>query len=315
MELERDATGTLTRSMPERPAPAEGAGLPLAELLRSVVERQAAALRKHEPAARDGSEDEAVHDMRVASRRLRTALRVFRDALPARRWAKVRRGLRRLGRSLGPVRDLEVQRASLAALLAEADESQDRAALEAVTAAFNADLARLRRRLRRRLNRVDVDRLARAASALARRVRGTVVAKITPFEMLKPLAARAFAGLDELRVQEQPNALHGMRVRVKRLRYAIELFQSVLGRRAADVLRQLRALQEALGRHHDMLVLEERLLAALRGLTRSGQTTLADGLLNPIEILRSERYRAYEAFVQQTAGVSGESILRSLLAG
>lgn len=313
---ERDSTpgsGRGSGDAPSPPAPVErGAASGAAELLLAVVERQSAALRRHEAAARDGSDEEAVHDMRVACRRLRAALRVFRSALPARRTARVRRGLRRLGRSLGRVRDLEVQRSALAALAEEADERQDRAALEHVALALDADLERARRRLRRRLDKLDVERQVRLTRELARGVPLDAGVPSAPQAAVAPLIRRAFGGLEDLRDHEQPDALHRMRVRVKRLRYAIELLQPALTPAVSEVLHRLRGLQDALGRHHDMLVLEERLLGALRALTRGGRSTLADGLLNPIEILRSERYRAYEAFLKLTEGLSVESVSRLL---
>lgn len=59
-------------------------------------------------AALAGQDIEAVHDMRVASRRLRAALELFRDVFPARRYRELRDRVKILARALGTVRDLDV---------------------------------------------------------------------------------------------------------------------------------------------------------------------------------------------------------------
>lgn len=66
-------------------------------------------------AALEGKDPEGVHDMRVASRRLRAALELFRDAFPQRELRPMLREVKRLADALGGVRDLDVLLERLAA--------------------------------------------------------------------------------------------------------------------------------------------------------------------------------------------------------
>ena len=85
----------------------------MGELAYAVLRRQLAVLREKEPGTRLGEDPEELHDMRVATRRLRAALSLFADVLPVR--AQVfREELGWLGRLLGAVRDLDVQLEGLA---------------------------------------------------------------------------------------------------------------------------------------------------------------------------------------------------------
>ena len=85
----------------------------MGELAFAVLRRQLAVLRDKEPGTRLGEDPEELHDMRVATRRLRAALDLFADVLPVR--AQVfREELGWLGRLLGVVRDLDVQLEGLA---------------------------------------------------------------------------------------------------------------------------------------------------------------------------------------------------------
>ena len=89
----------------------------MGELAFAVLRRQLAVLRDKEPGTRLGEDPEELHDMRVATRRLRAALSLFADVLPVR--AQVfREELGWLGRLLGAVRDLDVQLEGLADMAA-----------------------------------------------------------------------------------------------------------------------------------------------------------------------------------------------------
>ena len=85
----------------------------MGELAFAVVRRQLAVLRDKEPGTRLGEDPEELHDMRVATRRLRAALALFAGVLPVRAQT-YREELGWLGRLLGEVRDLDVQQEGLA---------------------------------------------------------------------------------------------------------------------------------------------------------------------------------------------------------
>ena len=83
------------------------------EGLRHIVGHHMLRQRLHDPGTRTGENPEALHDMRVATRRLRAAVRVFGEGIPVRSRNGLNRELRWLGQLLGPVRDLDVQLAKL----------------------------------------------------------------------------------------------------------------------------------------------------------------------------------------------------------
>ena len=78
-----------------------------------MLRRQLGVLREKEPGTRLGEDIEELHDMRVATRRLRAALALFSTVLPVRAQT-FREELGWLGRVLGAVRDLDVQLDGLA---------------------------------------------------------------------------------------------------------------------------------------------------------------------------------------------------------
>src|SRR5262245_12119869 len=89
----------------------------------AVLRRHFAMMLAREPGTRLGDDPEELHDMRVASRRLRAAVSLFRDVLPVT-VMQPRGDFVWLGRSLGTVRDLDVQLEQLDGLLTEVAESE-----------------------------------------------------------------------------------------------------------------------------------------------------------------------------------------------
>ena len=90
----------------------------MGELAFAVLRRQLAVVRDKEPGTRLGEDVEELHDMRVATRRLRAALSLFESVLPVRAQL-FREELGWMGRLLGAVRDLDVQRQGLAEMAAQ----------------------------------------------------------------------------------------------------------------------------------------------------------------------------------------------------
>ena len=97
----------------------------LGEVAFAVLRRQFAEMRDHEPGTRLGEDPEELHDMRVPTRRMRAAMKVFQGALPERAgW--LREELRWVAHALGDVRDLDVQIERLQAWKEEAGEETSR---------------------------------------------------------------------------------------------------------------------------------------------------------------------------------------------
>lgn len=216
------------------------------DLARQFLARGVGALLRLDRDVRRGRDVEAVHQMRVTVRHLRSELRVVAGALRARPVERLDRDLRWLGRSLGALRDTDV----LAALLADPALPRSRAVDERLA----HERAREARDVARAL---ASDRYRRLVGALAAVALRPPLLRGGPRDALAVLApglsreiARLEAAARALGEPPAPEELHALRILGKRCRYTCELAVSVVPgakRAAADLER----LQGALGDLHD----------------------------------------------------------------
>jgi CHAD domain-containing protein len=133
---------------------------------RHALAEQAEVLFANLDGTRKGDDPEALHDMRVASRRLRAAISVFAPAFPAQKIGPIEREVCKVTDALGAVRDADVQIGFMEDLLENAAESEQ-PGLES----FIADLHKRRKRDRKALvaemNRLERGGLKKAIAKLA----------------------------------------------------------------------------------------------------------------------------------------------------
>ena len=189
--------------------------------MAAALREQYAAIVRHDPGTRLGRDPEELHQMRVATRRMRAILRAARPLLDPEWVRSLRAEVGWLGGALGPVRDLDVLVGHLRAdahLLGDADERAFLVLLRSLESEREADRAAMLQALREpRFVRL-VDRL----EPRRRRRRFTPAGR-----SLRALAAREFRRLRK-RVRalgdDPPDEdLHAARIAVKRARYAAEL--------------------------------------------------------------------------------------------
>jgi CHAD domain-containing protein len=135
---------------------------PFARAAARVIEVRAGEVFEHSAGVLDIDDIERVHDMRVATRRLRAAMEVFEPSFPPKRWTKTLKRVKALADALGERRDRDVaieflegfarevpeaDRESLAALIAELRAEQRRANDELAPLVAGKGLKKLRRRL------------------------------------------------------------------------------------------------------------------------------------------------------------------------
>jgi triphosphatase len=211
-----------------------------------------------EEAVRDPAQTDALKRYRVATRRLRAALRVFRDAYPKRETKPIRNALSDLADALGAVRDLDV-RLEEVRRWAEAQDEETRAAVEPLCAALAAQrksaAAALARKLDARSHRRLMLALVAFVTALEsdagphggppdRSIRDRAASSVwTAYEQV-----RAYASV--VRWADLPT-LHSLRIEAKRLRYTIEFLGDVLGPERESAVERLVALQDHLGALND----------------------------------------------------------------
>ena len=250
-------------------------------------------LLRHDPGVRLGDDAEEVHQARVATRRLRSDLRTFRDALDPEWTARVRAGLKWIADALGAVRDADVLAARLVRQIERLDEAD-----QGPGAALLGQLARERDEARQALVEIMgepryltlVEDLVRAAGApplASGKLPGEWAAAVLPGLVAARWRqlAKAVRGLGPA---PDDAALHQVRIRAKRARYAAEAVAPVAGARARKLAARLADLQTMLGELNDAAV-AQRWLRAHTG--RAAQALVAGQL---IQVQRDEaaRWRA-----------------------
>lgn len=288
-----------------------------ADFVRRALLKRFKAVAAEEEQIHDEESPESLHDMRVASRRLRAALRVFQPYLPEKSAKRCAKRVRKLTRGLGASREWDVHAETLAALHAATTRPTELAAIEHVMELVDARRTQERLSLSNVLHGCDMQRLAKDIRNVAERAKSgppESTPQATAWETLEPMIGAAFDPTPRLRERESAEELHTQRIDVKRLRYAIELLQPLFAHGAERLLARLKHLQEMLGRHHDHVLLEELLARVLSRLTEHGRRTLAEGLVGPIDRLRVERREKYDDYLRATGELTTDTIAREVRA-
>ncbi len=243
--------------------------------------------------------DEALHQARVASRRIREVLPLFAGGRPGR-LQKLRKRVRRITRALGPVRELDVELKALAELV-ECYPSA-RIGIEFVREQILSDRQAARDAMVKRVDAIDIDKLDRRISTWLTETRPDPPTT-DPAAWRAILAARVSRRTEALRTAVGragglylPDRLHAVRVAVKKLRYVLELVQESRIARSTRPIKRLKAVQDNLGRLHDLEVLTER--------ARNAQTSVESRSRRPIveidrviRLLEDECRRLHAAYV------------------
>ena len=228
------------------------------DVVRRALASSAVRLLTHDPGVRLGDDPEDVHQARVATRRLRSDLRSFRDVIDLAWATPLRDELRWLGSALGAVRDAEVLRERLRSWssgLPHAEELEADALIAGLDArrdeARDALLASMREPRYVELLDGLVDAahdprvLDEIASSPAREALAPVL--VAPWKHLE-------SAIDRIASDPSNEALHAARIRAKRVRYAAEAVAPVFGKIARKFAGAAEELQDILGEHQDAVV-------------------------------------------------------------
>jgi CHAD domain-containing protein len=257
----------------------------------------------HEPAVREGLDPEAIHDMRVALRRLQAALRMFEACYPPKRLKRHRLRLRKLLRTLGAERDQDVMIATLSNH-AEAAPTPVKQALARLVAQRRTTKQRLRVESLRLLDKLERAGFSRNLSSFIGGARGfgRANARGQFGPELASIRERAISVWNEHRRQalghDDPESLHRMRIAVKRLRYTLELCRLRNGYDYHGCLDRLVEMQRVLGDLHDADVLMEVLAASLLQAPAEAIAGLAD-ILRKTKQERQDLARRFSSMIHE----------------
>lgn len=264
----------------------------------AVMRKQCASFLWNEPGTRLGEDPEHLHDMRVASRRMRAALRLFRSALAPGEADSLRLQLREVARTLGAVRDLDVFIEQLGELShhlvganAEACEplfrhlslSRERARQQLMNLLDDLSFVSLKRALVSRMHAGEVQETPESGVSILTAAPG----------LIRRCRRRVLQSGHDLRPDTPPAVYHELRIHGKRLRYALEFLEGVYGPLVRNLIDILVEMQDQLGLLQDARVSVQTLRAITeeRPAGFTGNTWVALGELIQLYEGRSSNLR------------------------
>lgn len=238
---------------------------PMVVFAYACLRHELGALLAQQPAAGAVLEPDAIHRMRIATRRLRVALRTFARLLPRKRARKLAKEFRWLGRRLGEVRDLDVYAENFREYVKLVPPEQ-----QPELGGYELHLRRARADARSELDKFFSDP---RVTALIDSLRELLDAAPPPkalrrFESfrvadgaakyLRKSRRRLLRAGRKVDADTPPEKLHRLRIRAKRLRYELEFFAEVFPE-LEHAVKAAKQLQDLLGEYQDACTASERL--------------------------------------------------------
>jgi CHAD domain-containing protein len=262
-----------------------------------IIRQRLSALSRTLPGARKG-DVQAVHQARVATRRIREALPLVARG---RTGKSLKKSVRKLTRALGPVRELDVALMNLDQLRNSGDVSE--AAIARLRQLITEERQRLGAEMVRLISHFNLEKFQkRAVEAVAhgpepsgsrdpRRVAAALGRAARRAEGLR-------AAIDNAAGIYLPDRLHQVRITVKKLRYALEIAQDLSGSRATARVRTLKRVQDLLGRMHDLEMLIAR-TRAVQGRSEASNLSLSADLDRLVRRLENECRRLHARYMNE----------------
>jgi CHAD domain-containing protein len=280
----------LAGTQPRRSAPA-------GDVVLAYLRIQAGVMTSLEPKVR-ADEPDSVHQMRVATRRLRAALQSFGQVIPRSRSEKLAAELKWLGGLLGAARDAEVIPAQLRATLRPTPPELLIGPVQArVQGYFAPRRASAREELTEALDSPRYRDLLAALDQLCHELPSGPRAGDPARDVLPPAVRLAYRQADTRmrRARRMPSgpsldgALHQARKSARRARYAAEVARPAAGRPAQAFSRQMKKVQSVLGDHQDSVIARQAARDLGIGAHLAGENAFTYGLLHEREAGRARQ--------------------------
>ena len=252
-------------------------------LAKAIDEELALAERAAtEPTAANADD---IHDLRVATRRLRAGLELWLASSPGKKLDRSRKTLRRLGRRLGSLRETDVNLLQLRELVPPNSAISLSVAVEFALASETRRRRRRASSLDKELRRVDLPDLSRDIRSEIEDALdsspGPIPLDAVARKELAERVPRLEALLGRALLHPTRKGLHLLRIELKKFRYSAELCSPAYdGRRFPQLLKRLKSVQDALGLVQDTNALHLR-IAKLRANLRRDQLSATERSLLP----------------------------------
>jgi CHAD domain-containing protein len=253
------------------------------------------------PAVQSG-DTKSVHQARVATRRLRAALPVLRKSLDAHAIDRARQRVRRMTRALGPVRELDVS-LDLLDEFANHGVASGRVIAKVRQALTSERLAR-RRQMVAAITPGKVERLRRELTHVGSgpEVGGRPGAVRDAVRRVERRATQLADAIDAAGSLYSAERLHAVRIAAKKLRYAMEIERELKRSRLTAKIRQLKTMQDQLGRLHDLHILAEH-VRAVQAQSAATDRRVASDLDSLISVVEEEGRKEHAAYMRRREAI------------
>jgi CHAD domain-containing protein len=265
----------------------------------------------HEAGTLLGEDIEELHDMRVATRRMRSAFDIFSSAFNPKIMKRHLKGLRTIGRVLGQVRDMDVILANAVDYQRKLKETQ-RPGLEPLLFNWQATIDQHRIKMLKHLQSAQYHNFKNNFNLFIQTPeqlnsqldqhdgRNLLLRDAVPVLVYSRFAAvRAYEGILPTASVTQ---LHALRIEFKKFRYTLEYFKEILGEGADQAISEIKQLQDCLGELHDADVACQLVGGFLKQWDKDQSRKPIAERLNPEPIvtylayLNAERFRLTASF-------------------
>jgi CHAD domain-containing protein len=294
----------------------------MAEAGRKILLRNFVQMLSHEPGARTGEEIENVHQMRVATRRMRSAFRVFKPYYKTKVVQSFVKSLKTIADALGVIRDLDVMIDDLEqhqAKLAQPDQPAHQATIDQLNARRDKTRGKLIVLLDSDAYQQFVQVYANFLTQPGKGLKGMDTGGINPYQVRHVVPVVIHHYLANVRAYDvvienaELATLHALRIDFKQLRYTIAHFSDVLGTTSQQFIKDIKTMQDYLGRLNDIRVARPYLKPYLKGKRAAFLDDVSKVALQTyLVMLKDEETQRYIDFPEAWAKFNTRTVQRKL---
>jgi len=295
----------------------------------SMLLKNLMAMRAEIDGVHKANDIEAIHRMRVASRRLRTAITLFADYLPARKLRIWQKQLKNTTRSLGAARDTDVQIEILKDFITKAPTSELKTGVRRLLLRWHQKRTKLQEDVNRTVDELveykTLDEFQQLLEPLVQQKENEYVITLDLFKLASSSISNRlgeFLSYEEIIYQpENIDEIHQMRISAKWLRYSLETFAPLYSDELKKYIQIIREVQDVLGEIHDcdvwakvlpvFLQREIRRTIAFYG-NASQVKPLSAGILYFQQTRQDERNRLYQVYLDEWANWKSADLWNNL---